>query len=180
MYMTERIGMMLNDNLTKYRLLSKRILFFVTVFALFFRFCYLPVSAAPRAQAVDDNVVIVIDPGHGGENRGADEYGEPIEKDMTLVTALAMRDELSKYDNVTVFLTRTDDRDMELEERAQFAQDVGADFLFSLHYNACESHKRFGSEILLSLTHSLILLEDVFDTMSSFIASIVLSGVLIS
>ena len=124
----------------------------MSIFALFFRFCYLPVSAAPRAQAVDDNIVIVIDPGHGGENRGADEYGEPIEKDMTLVTALAMRDELSKYDNVTVFLTRTDDRDMELEERAQFAQDVGADFLFSLHYNACESHKRFGSEILLSLT----------------------------
>ena len=66
---------------------------------------------------------------------------------MTLVTAYAMYEELTQYDNVEVYLTRTEDRDMTLKERAEYAESVEADFLFSIHYNASENHELFGSEV---------------------------------
>lgn len=94
----------------------------------------------------DSAVIIVIDPGHGGENKGA-EFDGYTEKEMTLVVAKAMKEELEQYDNVTVYLTREEDKELSLEERAEFAADVDADFLFSLHFNASVSHRLYGSEI---------------------------------
>ncbi len=95
--------------------------------------------------------VVVIDPGHGGENLGAEDYG-PLEKDINLVTANAMYAELSLYDNVEVYMTRTSDTDLSLEERADFAKEKHADLLVSLHYNASDEHEKFGSEVLVSIT----------------------------
>lgn len=108
--------------------------------------------AAPRLQEIKgEKVVIVIDPGHGGENLGTIEGSLEEEKFMTMTTALAMYEELQKYDNVEVYLTHTDDIDMSLKERAQFAASVDADFLFSIHYNASENHELYGSEVWVSL-----------------------------
>lgn len=103
-----------------------------------------------NAQAANKNYVVVIDPGHGGDNSGANEYG-PIEKDMTLTTAYAMYNALSQYDNVTVYMTRTADQSLSLDERAAFAKNVNADFLFSIHYNASGDHGRYGSEVYTSV-----------------------------
>lgn len=105
--------------------------------------------AAPRAQETGERVVIVIDPGHGGDNEGTLE-GSTQEKKMTMVTAMAMYEELTKYDNVDVYLTHTDDISMSLADRAQFAADRSADFLFSIHYNASADHTLFGSEVWIS------------------------------
>lgn len=110
------------------------------------------VSAADRLQPVDGNPVIVIDPGHGGDNLGTQSGGIWDEKYMTMITAQAMYDELCLYDNVEVYLTRTGDREVSFVERAEFAESVGADFLFSIHYNASDSHELFGSEVWVPLT----------------------------
>lgn len=99
--------------------------------------------------ANDENIVIVIDPGHGGENLGAD-YEDYLEKDMNMVTANAMAEELAKYEGITVYLTHTEDVDMSLEERAEFAKEVNADFLFCLHFNMSVKHDLFGSEVWVS------------------------------
>lgn len=107
------------------------------------------VLAAERLQETDGKTVIVIDPGHGGENRGTIENNHE-EKYMTMTTALAMYEELLLYDDVEVYLTHTDDADMSLKERAAFARSVDADFLFSIHYNASENHELFGSEVWVS------------------------------
>lgn len=109
-------------------------------------------SAAGRLQPTEGDPVIVIDPGHGGENLGTQEGGIWDEKYMNMVTAQALYDELSLYDNVEVYLTRTDDRDVSFQERAAFAQSVDADFLFSIHYNASENHDLFGSEVWVPLS----------------------------
>jgi len=109
----------------------------------------LTVMASPRIQPLSDKVVVVIDPGHGGDNEGTKENGA-LEKAMTLKTATAMYDELKKYDNIEVYLTRTDDVGMSLEQRAKFAESVNADFLFSIHYNASLSHEMYGSEVWIS------------------------------
>lgn len=97
-------------------------------------------------------VVVVIDPGHGGtgeRNLGA-QYNGFSEKELTMQVATAMKAELEKYDNVTVYLTRTTDTIVSLEQRAIFAQSVNADFMFSIHFNASLEHDFYGSEIWTS------------------------------
>lgn len=109
--------------------------------------------SAIEADAAEP-VVIVIDPGHGGENLGTDYLPIP-EKTYTMTVALYMKEQLEKYQNVQVYLTHTDDIDMSLEQRAEFADKVNADFLFSLHFNMSISHILYGSEIWVPSTGQL-------------------------
>ena len=104
---------------------------------------------AVRTQA-SEPVVIVIDPGHGGENRGGEVPGQFLEKELTLQTAQAMKQTLEQFEGVEVYLTRTTDQELSLEERAQIAKAYGADFLFSLHYNMSSEHNLYGSEVWTS------------------------------
>ncbi len=94
---------------------------------------------------------IVIDPGHGGENLGTISNENFTEKDITFLTAQTIYEELSKYEELEVYMTRTEDVDLSLKERAAFAEEVDADMIFSIHYNASESHLMFGSEIWVPL-----------------------------
>lgn len=94
-------------------------------------------------------VVVVLDPGHGGENLGA-QYNGYTEKDMTMAVALAMKEELEKYEGIEVYITRSGDKDMSLEERAEFAASKNADFLFCLHFNTSLERNLFGSEVWIS------------------------------
>lgn len=108
------------------------------------------------AEAVSgDKLVVVIDPGHGGTGSGgAPEggvYDGLFEKEMTLITAKAMKEELEKYEGVEVHLTREGDQKLSLEERVDYAKSVDADFLFCLHYNLSEDHNTlFGAECWVS------------------------------
>lgn len=102
----------------------------------------------------EEPIVVVIDPGHGGSNLGTDYLPIP-EKHYTMVVALYMKEQLEKYQNVKVYLTHTEDVDMSLEERAEFAEEVNADFLFSLHFNMSISHSLYGSEIWIPSTGQL-------------------------
>ncbi len=99
----------------------------------------------------DEPVVVVIDPGHGGENLGG-EYEEYIEKEMTMIVANAMKEELEKYDGIQVYMTRYSDieEDMSLEERSEYAKSVDADFMYCLHFNLSEHHTLFGAECWVS------------------------------
>lgn len=93
-----------------------------------------------------DGITIVLDPGHGGDNLGLNHNGH-IEKEMNLIVANAMRDELLKYDHVNVYLTNEDARGMSLKDRARYGKEAGADVLISLHFNMSEEHTNFGSEV---------------------------------
>ena len=95
---------------------------------------------------IEDIKIIVIDPGHGGNNLGLT-YGGYTESGMTPVTAQAMKEELEKYDNVKVYITNENGADMSLAQRAEFAKSVEADVLISLHFNMSENHTLYGSEI---------------------------------
>lgn len=136
------------SNIQKWLLVRTMICAVSLAAACFFE-ASLNVQAAPRAQETGERVTVVIDPGHGGDNEGTLE-GITKEKEMTMVTALAMYEELTKYDNVDVYLTHTDDVSMSLADRAQFAAERNADFLFSIHYNASVDHDLFGSEVWIS------------------------------
>lgn len=107
---------------------------------------WLPAELTVRAE---DPVIVVIDPGHGGDNLGA-EYEEYTEKDMTMVVALAMKEELEQYDDIVVYLTREGDENMTIKDRALFAKEKNADFLFCLHFNSSIHHQIYGAEVWVS------------------------------
>ena len=105
-----------------------------------------------ETSAAGKTVNIVIDPGHGGEGdtgHGA-QYNGMSEKELTMKVATALKNELEKYDNVNVYLTRTTDTKLGLEDRAEIAKSVGADFVYSIHFNASAAHEFYGSEVWTS------------------------------
>ena len=91
--------------------------------------------------------VIVIDPGHGGKSEGAVNKGLGLkEKDLTLKTSEKLAAEL-RAAGYTVFLTRTKDVDVSLENRSVFANSKRADVFISIHYNSAISQEANGLEI---------------------------------
>lgn len=100
----------------------------------------------------DESVVIVIDPGHGGptETGACYEKLDLYEKNIDLLTAKALAEELRTYNNVKVYLTREDDTEVSLDDRTKFAVSVGADLFVSVHYNGSEHHRYYGTEIFTS------------------------------
>lgn len=133
----------------KYSFIKKYISMILSVALL----CLVPnfdAIAADRSFPQDDDLVIVIDPGHGGNDTGT-QGGRIQERFMNLMTAQALVERLNLYEGVTVYMTRFDnDTTMSLTDRAKFAEAVEADFVFSVHYNACYAHDRFGIEVYTS------------------------------
>ena len=80
-------------------------------------------------------VKIFIDPGHGGKDPGAVGNGLK-EKDLTLKITKKIQSLLGEYQNISVKLSRTTDVYLSLSERANLANDWGADFFLSIHINA--------------------------------------------
>jgi len=80
-------------------------------------------------------VRIVLDAGHGGHDPGAVANGLK-EKDLTLSIVKHIGRLLSEYEGVEVHYTRTDDRFLELSERAAIANKLKADYFISVHINA--------------------------------------------
>lgn len=112
--------------------------------------CMLALLPGVQADAKEP-VVVVIDPGHGGEeNRGGEVLPHYVEKNLTLQVAQAMKQTLEQFEGVEVYLTRTTDQELSLEQRAQIARSYGADFLFSLHFNMSAEHNLYGTEVWTS------------------------------
>lgn len=88
---------------------------------------------------------ICIDPGHGGKSIGASYMGRR-EQDDTLRLSKAVRDILLTQEDVSVMLTREDDSDPALEERARMANEWGADYFCSFHRNAFKPNVAKGVE----------------------------------
>lgn len=78
---------------------------------------------------------IVIDPGHGGKDPGANSVSGVEEKDFTLSLAQRVYELLWRDPMFEPYLTRTNDRFIALEERARLANEMHADALISLHGN---------------------------------------------
>ncbi len=88
------------------------------------------------AFVLGDTAQVVIDPGHGGSDVGA-EYSGRYEKDDNLALALLVEDEL-KAMGVDAVLTRDDDSYISLEKRCRLANRKQARLFVSLHRNSAE------------------------------------------
>ncbi|NQX79132.1 MAG: N-acetylmuramoyl-L-alanine amidase [Hyphomicrobiaceae bacterium] len=81
---------------------------------------------------------IVLDPGHGGYDPGAQKYGVQ-EKRVVLAFALKLRDQLHATGRYKVLMTRSKDVFVELSERRKFAERHGASLFISVHADYARS-----------------------------------------
>ncbi|MCQ2978907.1 MAG: N-acetylmuramoyl-L-alanine amidase [Clostridia bacterium] len=82
----------------------------------------------------EDLGYVCIDPGHGGVVPETAPDLQEVEKEDVLKLCLLLRDKL-KEKNVKVIMTRTDDSSVELEERANIANEQEVDLFLSIHRN---------------------------------------------
>lgn len=108
-----------------------------------------------QSQQLTRKYVIVLDPGHGGADMGANRVFWNIgfvERDINLTLAYYCKEELEKNPNVIVYLTRYDNTSplLNRQQRVQIAQNVNADAFVSLHINstgATEQYTESGASV---------------------------------
>lgn len=91
--------------------------------------------------------VVVIDPGHGGEDPGAIGPSGVMEKTVVLAIAKKLRDSLNAAPGFKAFLTREKDYFIPLRKRWRIAKQYKADLFVSLHANASFNRKKKGAEV---------------------------------
>ena len=107
--------------------------------------------------------VVVLDPGHGGKDPGA-EAGGYRESNIMLELAAAVKESLIRNTEFKVILTRNEDIFLSLEDRITIAAKSGADLFISLHADAVIEGEASGTTVYL-------LSENATDKMSAQLAS---------
>jgi len=85
--------------------------------------------------------IIVIDPGHGGKDKGGIGIGKREEKIAVLQIARYLKDYLKK-EGYIVYMTRNSDIFRKLRWRTHFANTHKADLFISIHCNISPHHKK--------------------------------------
>ncbi len=102
---------------------------------------------AQRPRPVGEGpLVVVLDPGHGGIDPGA-ERGEVAEADLMLTFARELKEALLRAGGFEVVLTREGDEFVPLEARISIARAAGADVFLSLHADALVAGRATGATI---------------------------------
>ena len=104
-----------------------------------------PLVARPEV-AEDAPLVVVLDPGHGGVDPGA-EQGETIEKHLMLTFARELREVLLRSGGYQVVLTRDADVFVSLERRITLARRANADVFISLHADSLSEGLAHGATV---------------------------------
>jgi N-acetylmuramoyl-L-alanine amidase len=105
------------------------------------------VADLPRPERLGDGpVVVVLDPGHGGIDPGA-ERGGLTEADLMLTFARELKETLLRAGGFTVVLTRNEDVFVPLETRISIAHAAGATVFLSLHADALAEGEAAGATI---------------------------------
>jgi len=91
--------------------------------------------------------IVVIDPGHGGDDPGAIGPGKTMEKNVVLKVGEKVVQLLNQQKGVKAFLTRKGDYFIKLEERRRIAEQYKADLFISLHADASFNPQARGSSV---------------------------------
>lgn len=91
--------------------------------------------------------IVVIDPGHGGEDPGAIGPKRTMEKDIVLRVGMKLVHLLNQNKGTQAFLTRKGDYFIPLEERIKIAREYGADLFISLHTDGSFNPQAKGSSV---------------------------------
>jgi N-acetylmuramoyl-L-alanine amidase len=91
--------------------------------------------------------LVIIDPAHGGADKGVKLSDSDYEKDVTLKLGLQLQKELQAKGDVRIQLTRTTDRDVPISERIKIVRAAGTGIFISLHINAAFGKDAAGYEV---------------------------------
>ena len=118
--------------------------------------------------------IIVIDPGHGGEDTGAISQNNVNEKDVVLDISLKLGEKLEE-NNFKVYFTRKSDKALgntvrsDIINRAKFINARNADIFLSIHLNGSDIESAKGVESYSRFLDdkSYLLAESIQDELSS-------------
>lgn len=130
----------------------------------------------------ENNKIILIDPGHGGIDGGAQSKTGTIEKDINLQISLKLRDKL-KESGYTVYMTREIDEGLyqkgtsvrekkrdDLKRRTEMKKETNCDIFISIHQNMFAQSKCFGAQVwYASNSKSQLLANTVQDSLKATI-----------
>ncbi|AWH29812.1 N-acetylmuramoyl-L-alanine amidase [Stenotrophomonas sp. YAU14A_MKIMI4_1] len=105
-----------------------------------------------RMQPGMRQLVVAIDPGHGGQDPGAIGPTGKREKDVTLAVARELARQVNATPGLKAFLTRDSDVFIPLPMRAQKARANKADIFISIHADAAENRSATGSSVYVLST----------------------------
>lgn len=108
----------------------------------------LPPEAAKDGQAGRSRpLVIMLDPGHGGEDPGAIGKYKTREKDVVLQIARRLQKLIAREKNMKAHMTRNEDVFIPLKVRVAKARKLRADLFISIHADAFTSRAAKGSSV---------------------------------
>jgi N-acetylmuramoyl-L-alanine amidase len=96
---------------------------------------------------IDSRPLVVIDPGHGGIDSGAETLEGVKEKDIVLAFSLRLQELLIQSGRFDVALTREDDSYLRLEERVDLARTNKADLFLSIHADSFQQPEIRGASV---------------------------------
>jgi N-acetylmuramoyl-L-alanine amidase len=102
-----------------------------------------PKAAQRPAQRIQNvyRPLIVLDPGHGGHDSGAQKFGT-VEKDVVLAFGKVLRDKLLASGRYRVLMTRENDSFVDLDERREFAEKHKAALFIAIHADYASTSAR--------------------------------------
>ena len=100
-----------------------------------------------QVKVLRKDKIIVIDPGHGGEDPGAVGRQGTKEKKVVLEISRKLKDILNKKKGYRAFLTRNGDYYVPFKKRMKIAREYGADLFISVHADAFRRRGAKGSSV---------------------------------
>ncbi|MBY6931732.1 N-acetylmuramoyl-L-alanine amidase CwlD [Clostridium botulinum] len=128
----------------------KRVL---SIFCIIFLILGIPTSVL--AEENKSKHVIVIDPGHGGIDGGAQSKNGTVEKDINLSISLKLKNQLEELE-YSVYLTRENDSELDkkkvndLNARCNMKKEKNCEVFISIHQNMFPQPKCFGAQVWYS------------------------------
>jgi len=110
------------------------------------------VSLADPSNTREEDYLVVIDPGHGGEDPGAIGAEGSHEKDVALAIASRLKRIINWDSRMRAVLTRTDDYYVSLRKRVAFAMNASADVFLSIHADAANRRSARGASVFILST----------------------------
>lgn len=110
------------------------------------------VKRASEEYAPGRDIVIAIDPGHGGKDPGAVGRAKTKEKDVALAVSKILAAKINAEPGMRAVMTRSNDRYVDHRARMELARRAKADLFISVHADAVEDRRARGASVyVLSL-----------------------------
>ena len=101
----------------------------------------------PPKVSKDRDIIIAIDPGHGGEDPGAIGHGGGYEKDVVLSISRELAKLINREQGFKAVLVRTGDYYIPLRKRTEIARNAGADLFVSIHADGFNDRRAHGASV---------------------------------